>query len=74
MTVERTLRERIANGTYPPDSQLPPMDDLAREFGVSRGTVASVLRRMPEVRVIRGYGSFVVGTLTKSADDGLSTP
>jgi DNA-binding GntR family transcriptional regulator len=36
------------------------MDDLAREFDVSRGTVAAVLRRMPEVRVIPGYGSFVV--------------
>jgi DNA-binding GntR family transcriptional regulator len=60
VTVERTLRKRIADGTYPPDSQLPPMDDLAREFDVSRGTVAAVLRRMPEVRVIPGYGSFVV--------------
>jgi DNA-binding GntR family transcriptional regulator len=60
VTVERTLRKRIADGTYPLDSQLPPMDDLAREFGVSRGTVAAVLRRMPEVRVIPGYGSFVV--------------
>jgi DNA-binding GntR family transcriptional regulator len=35
------------------------MDDLAREFGVSRGTVAAVLRKMPEVHVIPGYGSFV---------------
>ena len=57
---ERILRQRIADGTYPPGTQLPPMDDLAREFGVSRGTVAAVLRRMPEVNVIRGYGSFVV--------------
>jgi DNA-binding GntR family transcriptional regulator len=57
--VERILRERIADGTYPPNSQLPPMDDLAAELQVSRGTVASVLRRMPEVRVIPGYGSFV---------------
>lgn len=59
--VERILRERIADGTYPPNSQLPPMDDLARELAVSRGTIASVLRKMPEVRVIPGYGSFVVG-------------
>jgi len=57
--VERILRDRIANGEYPPDSQLPPMDDLARDLNVSRGTVAAVLRRMPEVRVIPGYGSFV---------------
>ncbi len=67
--VERILRERIANGTYPPNSQLPPMDDLAAELGVSRGTVASVLRQMPEVRVIRGYGSFVVG----DSDTGAGT-
>jgi DNA-binding GntR family transcriptional regulator len=59
--VERVLRERIADGTYPPNSQLPPMDDLAAELEVSRGTVAAVLRRMPEVRVIPGYGSFVIG-------------
>ncbi len=60
------MRERIADGTYPPDSQLPAMDDLAAEFGVSRGTVAAVLRKLaaeepPLVRVIPGYGSFVVG-------------
>ena len=47
-------------------SQLPPMDQLASEFGVSRGTVASVLRKLaseepPLVRVIPGYGSFVIG-------------
>jgi DNA-binding GntR family transcriptional regulator len=64
--VERTLRERIADGTYAPDSQLPPMDDIARELGVSRGTVAAVLRKLgaqdpPLVRVIPGYGSFVIG-------------
>lgn len=58
--VERVIRSRIADGEYPPDSQLPPMDDLASELGVSRGTVAAVLRAMPEVRVIPGYGSFVV--------------
>lgn len=57
--VERVLRERIADGTYTVGSQLPPMDDLAQELDVSRGTVAAVLRRMPEVEVIPGYGSFV---------------
>ena len=60
------IRPRIADGEYPPDSQLPPMDHLASEFGVSRGTVASVLRKLaseepPLVRVIPGYGSFVIG-------------
>lgn len=40
------------------------MDELASEFGVARGTIAAVLRAMPEVRVIPGYGSFVVGEAT----------
>lgn len=65
--VARLIRERIADGTYPPGSQLPPMDDLAAELEVSRGTVAAVLRTMPEVRVIPGYGSFVVGKPTSTA-------
>ena len=64
--VERVLRDKIGDGTYPVGSQLPPMDDLASELGVSRGTVAAVLRKLaavepPLVRVIPGYGSFVVG-------------
>ena len=67
MTVERTLRQRIASGQYPAGSQLPPMDDLAAELKVSRGTVAAVLRKLaaedpPLVRVIPGYGSFVEPT------------
>lgn len=59
--VEREIRQRIVTGQYPPNSQLPPMDELASEFGVARGTIAAVLRAMPEVRVIPGYGSFVIG-------------
>jgi DNA-binding GntR family transcriptional regulator len=64
--VERVLREKISDGTYPAGSQLPPMDDLAAELSVSRGTVAAVLRKLaaaepPLVRVIPGYGSFVLG-------------
>jgi GntR family transcriptional regulator len=67
--VERTLRQRIADGTYAPDSQLPPMDDIAAELKVSRGTVAAVLRKLaaedpPLVRVIAGYGSFVAPSPT----------
>jgi DNA-binding GntR family transcriptional regulator len=57
--VERIVRERIADGTYTAGSQLPPMDEIATELGVSRGSVAAALRSMPEVEVIAGYGSFV---------------
>lgn len=70
--VERVLRQRIGDGTYPASSQLPPMDDLASELGVARGTVAAVLRQFaaeepPLVRVIPGYGSFVMGEPTDTA-------
>lgn len=69
--VERTLRRRIADGTYRPNSQLPPMDDIAKELKVSRGTVAAVLRKLaaedpPLVRVIPGYGSFVAPSPTNN--------
>ena len=48
------------------------MDDIATELGVSRGTVAAVLRKLaaedpPLVRIIPGYGSFVVGEPTSTA-------
>jgi DNA-binding GntR family transcriptional regulator len=73
--VERVIRERISDGTYPAGSQLPPMDELAAELGVARGTVAAVLRQLaaeapPPVRVIPGYGSFVIG---EPADTALAT-
>jgi DNA-binding GntR family transcriptional regulator len=66
------MRERISDGRYPAGSQLPPMDELAAELGVARGTVAAVLRQLaaedpPLVRVIPGYGSFVIGEPTGTA-------
>lgn len=67
--VERVLRQRIADRTYEAGRQLPPMDDIAKELEVSRGTVAAVLRKLaaeepPLVRVIPGYGSFVAPSST----------
>ena len=38
------LRERIAQGEYPPGSRLPSETDLARAFAVSRVTVREALR------------------------------
>jgi DNA-binding GntR family transcriptional regulator len=49
------------------------MDDIATELGVSRGTVAAVLRKLaaeelPLVRVIPGYGTFVAPSATDKPD------
>jgi DNA-binding GntR family transcriptional regulator len=60
---EQELRRRLAAGVFgPKGTQLPGMDVLAAELDCSRGTVASVLRKLAAeglVAVIRSYGSFV---------------
>ena len=60
---EAELRRRLAAGEFGPgDTQLPGMDDLAEELGCSRGTVATILRKLADeglVTIIRGYGTFV---------------
>jgi GntR family transcriptional regulator len=60
--VEQILIERIHNGKYAPDSQLPTENDLADEFKVSRATVRSALGTLVTLgAVIRrhGAGTFV---------------
>ncbi|MEU7915798.1 GntR family transcriptional regulator [Microbispora bryophytorum] len=56
------IRERIADGTYPPDSPVPSEHKIVQEFGVARGTARKVLehlRETGEVYAVRGLGSFV---------------
>ena len=36
--VARELRERVLNGTYPPDGKMPSLRDVETEFDVSRAT------------------------------------
>jgi DNA-binding GntR family transcriptional regulator len=60
---EAELRRRLAAGEFGPgDTQLPGMDHLAEELRCSRGTVATILRKLADeglVMIIRGYGTFV---------------
>jgi len=37
------LRERIADGTYPPARMLPSIERLRQEYGVARNTARKVL-------------------------------
>jgi len=56
------IRERIADGTYPPDSPVPSEHKIVQEFGVARGTARKVLEHLRETGAtyaVRGLGSFV---------------
>lgn len=59
--VERALRERIAAGEWKSGQQLPTVIQLAEQYGVSRGTVATVIKRLADdglVRTVRAWGTF----------------
>src|ERR1700728_3838201 len=47
------LRSMIVSGQLPPGSRLPVETDLARRFGVSRGTIREALRSLADRQLIR---------------------
>lgn len=56
------LLEKIADGTYPPHSQIPSENDLGELFNVSRITVRQALTQLQQegfIFKIHGKGSFV---------------
>ena len=56
------LSERIAGGEWKPGSAIPNESDLAREFGVSAGTMRKALDLMESERLLtrrQGRGTFV---------------
>src|SRR5262245_22569076 len=56
------IADRIATRAWKPGSALPNEADLAREFGVSPGTVRKALEQLEQTRLItrrQGRGSFV---------------
>jgi GntR family transcriptional regulator len=56
------LMEKIRSGAYPPGSLLPPENDLAAEFKVSRATIRSAFDRLEARGLIvrrQGIGTFV---------------
>jgi GntR family transcriptional regulator len=70
------MADRIATGAWKPGSALPNEGDLAREFGVSSGTVRKALERLEEIRLIsrrQGRGSFVCDLASGELVDRFAT-
>ncbi|WP_128379872.1 GntR family transcriptional regulator [Streptomyces cavernae] len=64
--VSDALRARMADGTYPLGSHLPPQRKLALEFQVSRDTVQRVIRELANegwIKSRQGSGSKVVSVI-----------
>jgi GntR family transcriptional regulator len=60
--VREILFQRIKDGFYPPETQLPPEHNLAAEFKVSRATVRSAISALAARGLIvrrHGIGNFV---------------
>lgn len=63
-----TLTRRIAAGDWKPGDTMPNEMELAREYGLSAGTVRKALDWMEDVRLIsreQGRGTFVKGPSAK---------
>ena len=66
--VRNTLLKRIAAGEWPPGTFLPSESALAKEYGVSQGTLRKALNELTaEGRVVRYQGK---GTAVPSFDTG----
>ncbi len=56
------IRRRIADGTYPPRSRVPSVQQIVMETGVAVDTAQKVLANLRDegvVYTVRGLGSFV---------------
>jgi GntR family transcriptional regulator len=70
------IRDRIATRVWMAGTALPNEGDLAREFGVSPGTVRKALERLEEMRLItrrQGRGSFVCDLTSGELVDRFAT-
>lgn len=60
--VMEVIRSRIEDGTYPPRTPIPSLDQIRQEFGVARNTARKVIRHLADeglVRPVPSMGTFV---------------
>jgi GntR family transcriptional regulator len=70
------MADRIATRVWKPGGALPNEGDLAREFGVSPGTVRKALERLEQMSLItrrQGRGSFVCDLTSGDLADRFAT-
>jgi GntR family transcriptional regulator len=61
--VAAILRQRIADGTYPPGTRLPSIATLVQEYGIARTTASKALRLVVAeglAEISPGMGTYVV--------------
>ncbi len=75
LQLRNILEQQIADGIYPPGSQIASETELCRSFGLSRATVREALRAMQErgvITIVSRRGAFVSGP--KAAGWTLQSP
>ncbi len=75
--VVESLKERIKNGEFGPEEQLPSEQTLLQEYAVSRLTLREALARVSALGIIQvrhGKGAFVTKSISVSALDDVLIP
>ena len=68
------LRREIANGSYPLGGRLPPVRELAAQFGVSQPTIREAVRALQSLGDVKhGSGVYVVADADSFMAKSLST-
>ena len=68
----RRIRAMIQNGSYAPGDRLPPIMEMARQFGVGHPTVREALKKLETVGVVEirhGSGVYVSARRYGSASE-----